>query len=119
LVNAPRRLSRSRLEQHPADVVEARGSFGEPRPHRRGIDGEAAVGGDRLGLFGNHGGLYYALPACWQMLSPLDGLSALLRRDHRVVLAELGSGDGDRAALLSTVERGSAAGVLGHSSNCC
>jgi hypothetical protein len=77
------------------------------------------IGRDRIDLLGNHGGLYYALPRERKMFSPLDSLSPALGGHCCVVLAELHSGHGDRAALLSAVEQSDAAWVLGHSSNCC
>src|SRR5262249_55640010 len=88
-------------------------------PACRGIDHPAAVPHPRRGLLGNHRRLYYALSAYWQMLSALDGLRAVLGGNRVVVIAEPGSGRGDRATLLAAVEQGVAARVLGHSSNCC
>jgi hypothetical protein len=49
----------------------------------------------------------------------LYGVSAVFGREGVVMLAELAAGDGDRAALLSTVKQRGTALVLGHAENCC
>jgi threonine dehydrogenase-like Zn-dependent dehydrogenase len=70
-------------------------------------------------LLRGHGGLYYALPRRREMLAALHGLHGVLGGEAVVVVAELGSDRGDRAALLPTVEQGGTARMLEHSPNCC
>jgi hypothetical protein len=53
------------------------------------------------------------------MLAPLYRLDAVLSDEPAVVLAELSPVDGDRAALVPTLERGGTARVLGHDPNSC
>jgi len=79
----------------------------------------AAVARGRHGLLSDHGCLYYALPGRREMLTALDDFSTMFGSSRVVVLAEVGTGQGDRAALLPTLKNRGTAGVRRHGSNCC